>query len=160
MPGKKSLASLTPSPSKAVASTNNPTPRTPSPSSLPPCEQTSKVMAWPCVLTPIGLRANEQSPPYPLCSFARRAMTGNSSHDQPMPCFNKQDGVMPYLLKPIRSPAGPPHGIRFARSPDVAKPEIKQFLANGSGAGPWLGRCSGYGWLLFLCKAGLIFPQG
>lgn len=94
------------------------------------------------------------------CSFARRAMIENDGHDQqetgqrwqasPMPCFNKQDGVMPYLLKSRRSPAGPRHGIRIARATVVAKPKIEQLLANRSGAGPWPGRCSGYGWLL-LC---------
>ena len=95
-----------------------------------------------------------------ICSFARKVMTGNGGHDQPglvagdaTPCFNKQDGVIPNLLKPPPiTGAKPPHGIRFARSPDVAKPEIEQFLANRSGAGPWPGRCSGYGWLLLVMR--------
>lgn len=73
-----------------------------------------------------------------LCSFARSANA-------------QQDGMamVADLLKP--SPitgAGPPHGFFIARSIVVAKPKIQQFLANGSGAGRWPGRCSGYGWLL------------
>ena len=65
----------------------------------------------------------------------------------------KQDGMMPYLLKPSRSPAGPSHGFFIARATFVAKRRIEQFLSNRSGAGRWPGRCSGYGWLLFVIPA-------
>ena len=45
---------------------------------------------------------------------------------------------MPYLLKPSRSPGrGLHHGCFIATTDDVAKREIEQFLANGSGAEPW-----------------------
>lgn len=50
----------------------------------------------------------------------------------PPRCFNKQDCVMPYLLKPIR-PAGPRHGCFIARTDVVAKRKTQQFLANWSG---------------------------
>ena len=68
---------------------------------------------------------------------------------------------MPDLLKPSRSPAGPSHGIFIARTDVVAKTEIEQFWSNRLVAGPWPGRCSGYGWLLLLlCGAGLLLTHG
>lgn len=57
------------------------------------------------------------------------------------------------LLKPNGSPAGPPHRCFFARRVVVAIVVIEQFLANGSGAGRWPGRCSGYGWLLLVMRS-------
>lgn len=168
----------TPAPSSSLTSTNDPSPCHP-PTPRPEVLRAKRAKGQPGQSdVPIRLRANEQRSVRGLCSLCTLCSQPFSSRTSTrrdfarlladdlaelMPTFVRllarssasRMAMVADLLKPSRSPDGPPYGFSIARATVVAKRKTEQLWSNRWVAGRWPGRCSGYGWLLFIMQGTL-----